>query len=211
MKILKCIICNKKFKVHNYREKIAKYCSRQCMGKDVNSNWSKTRFKKGHKGFIKKQVVYGKCSFCKKTFKKEKQKNIYCSRDCYWDDLKIRFKKDGHPSKGKPNLKMRGEKHPNWNDGSSGLRRMIDESYKGKEWREKVFERDDYVCQNCSERGGRLEAHHIESFAEIIHRNKIKTVQSALACEELWNIDNGETLCHKCHIKTDNYGYKKEK
>ena len=51
MKIVQCIICNKDFKVHNYREKTAKYCSRQCMGKDVDSNWSKTRFQNNHKAY----------------------------------------------------------------------------------------------------------------------------------------------------------------
>jgi len=28
---------------------------------------------------------------------------------------------------------------------------------------------------------------------------RIKTFEQALTCEELWNINNGETLCKKCH------------
>lgn len=51
MKNLKCIVCNKKFIVHNYREKIAKYCSKQCMGRDKNSEWAKTMFKDGHSAY----------------------------------------------------------------------------------------------------------------------------------------------------------------
>lgn len=29
----------------------------------------------------------------------------------------------------------------------------------------------------------------------------IKSYEQALNCEELWNINNGRTLCKKCHKK----------
>lgn len=35
-----------------------------------------------------------------------------------------------------------------------------------------------------------------------IYRHKIKSFEEANNCEELWNINNGKTLCRKCHDKT---------
>ena len=56
-----------------------------------------------------------------------------------------------------------------------------------REWRKAVFERDDYTCQYCGERGGRLNAHHIKSW-----RNY----------EDLrYEVENGITLCEECHKK----------
>ena len=34
---------------------------------------------------------------------------------------------------------------------------------------------------------------------------QIKTFEQALNCAELWDINNGRTLCKECHKKTDNY------
>jgi len=178
-----------------------------------NNYWKKTissQFKKGHKSFVKKNIIYGECPYCKIIFEKNRKRDIYCSSEHYWKDLPIRFKLNGHPTKGKPNLKMRGEKHPNWNGGSSGFKKRIYESYRYKEWREKIFKRDNYICLQCLRKGGKLEAHHIKAFIKIIEENNITTLEQALNCKELWNIHNGKTLCEKCHKLTDNYGNKRK-
>lgn len=99
-------------------------------------------------------------------------------------------------------IKRRAELNPNWQGGKYTLSLQIRDCYKMRQWRCDVFTRDDYTCQNCGLRGGYLEAHHIEMFSEIINKNNIKTIDEALACEELWNINNGTTLCNKCHNKT---------
>lgn len=52
-------------------------------------------------------------------------------------------------------------------------------------WRMFVFSRDDYTCQVCGARGGDLEAHHLESYAD----NKSARLDP----------ENGVTLCEKCH------------
>lgn len=56
-----------------------------------------------------------------------------------------------------------------------------------KEWRQMVFERDDFICAKCGLRGGTLNSHHIISFS-VNEKLRLK-------------MDNGITLCKKCHQK----------
>lgn len=40
---------------------------------------------------------------------------------------------------------------------------------------------------------------------KIINKNNIKSIDDALVCDFLWDIENGVTLCQKCHEETENY------
>jgi len=100
-----------------------------------------------------------------------------------------------------------GEKHWKWKGGVSQknriLHHLIRHNLKYREWRIKVFNRDNFTCQSCGGRGGWLEAdHHPEMFSQILEENKITTLKEAINCEKLWNADNSRTLCRDCHIKT---------
>lgn len=100
---------------------------------------------------------------------------------------------------------VRGDKHPFWKGGITPIRFVIRNCFKYRQWISDIFTRDDYTCQHCLSRGNRLSAHHIKSFALILHENMIKSLEEAESCEELWNINNGITLCFSCHKLTDNY------
>lgn len=79
-------------------------------------------------------------------------------------------------------LRLRGSVP--WNKGIGVLtseRKLARNSVKYKDWRDAVYERDDYTCQKCHIRGGALHPHHIESFAKF----------PALR----YDIRNGITLC----------------
>ena len=104
--------------------------------------------------------------------------------------------------------KMTGSDNPSWKGGVKPLMLQIRHSWKYKLWRSDIFERDKFTCQECDISGCELNADHIKSFSQIIQENKIKTLEQALECEELWDIDNGRTLCVSCHRKTDTFGYR---
>ena len=78
----------------------------------------------------------------------------------------------------------------------------MQQSFQSRQWRSDIFQRDDYICQECDKRGGNLECHHKKEFSIILKENNIKTLDEAIHCEELWNLNNGITLCEKCHNKT---------
>ena len=97
---------------------------------------------------------------------------------------------------------LKGIKTWNWTGIKQSLRTDIRHSFEYKLWRSDVFQRDNWTCQTCHNRGSSIEAHHIKSFAKIIKENSIKTFKQAIKCEELWTIDNGVTLCLDCHNLT---------
>lgn len=90
--------------------------------------------------------------------------------------------------------------HPRWQGGITPLNFQIRNSEEYQSWRIQIFENNNFVCQKCGQRAGKLQAHHIENFSLITHKNNINILRDALNCEELWNINNGITFCKECHI-----------
>ena len=86
-----------------------------------------------------------------------------------------------------------GENARNWQGGKTEIQVIIRYSGRMKEWRNKVFERDNYTCQKCGARCGngktiKFQAHHIKAFAQYP--------------ELRFEVSNGITLCYSCHRKT---------
>lgn len=94
---------------------------------------------------------------------------------------------------------LRGEDSPSWKGGLTPLKMVIRTSDSYKNWRLSVFERDEFTCQDCGQLRGDIQAHHIEHFSTILYKYNITTMDEALACPTLWDIDNGVTVCISCH------------
>lgn len=84
------------------------------------------------------------------------------------------------------NPHLTGPRHPNWIAGQSTIRSKDLHSPEYVTFRDTVLQRDNWTCQRCGKRGGRLEVHHIESWnshPELRH-----------------SPENGVTLCRPCHL-----------
>ena len=102
---------------------------------------------------------------------------------------------------------MRGSKSHHWRGGVSFLGIIIRGCYRYRQWRSDVFTRDKFLCIQCGySKGGIIEADHIIPFATILKNHGINSIETALTCEELWDINNGRTLCNPCHRKTETFG-----
>lgn len=84
-----------------------------------------------------------------------------------------------------------GSKSPHWKGGITPINSAIRTSVQYLNWRKHVFNRDDYTCQVCGHRGGKLQVDHELSFSNF----------PALRFEIL----NGRVLCLPCHKKTPNF------
>ena len=103
------------------------------------------------------------------------------------------------------------DKNPNWKGGITKLSFAIRNTTKYKEWRASVFKRDNYTCQFCGrirKIGDRvmLECHHIKPFSLILSEHNVLNMREALDCNELFDMNNGQTLCKECHKNTESYG-----
>lgn len=139
----------------------------------------------------------------------------------------------GEARKNKPNFKLRG--HPVYKskernkkisealkgdkcywwyiDGRTPLHNAIRNLQANVNWRDQIFRRDNYKCQEC-DKGGYLEAHHIKEFSIILKEflqiysqfspieDKETLLRLAIDYREFWDTSNGKTLCLDCHDRT---------
>lgn len=83
------------------------------------------------------------------------------------------------------------ENHPNWKGGITPKSKLERQSSRYTQFRLEILKRDNYICQICLVRGGKLEIDHIKQWALF---PDLRYVES-----------NVRTLCHDCHTKTLSY------
>ena len=91
------------------------------------------------------------------------------------------------PTCGRENQKIcRGPDHPRWKGGITPKAVQDRKSQSYNDWREKVYFRDQYLCQVCLDKSHtRLTAHHLYSFANFPDLR--------------FDVANGITCCVQCH------------
>jgi 5-methylcytosine-specific restriction endonuclease McrA len=130
---------------------------------------------------INKCRILVECNYCGVWFKgtiekRRPNKKHYCCKEHYSKWLVSN------------SILSNPETNPTYIDGTYKDKdsRYYRKSPEYNKWRNSVFERDDWFCKICEERGGKLEAHHIlpqKDYPELIY-----------------DLENGVTLCKDCHI-----------
>lgn len=184
-----CGVCGKEYRRQNgYHEQ--KFCSMKCAGK--GTDWTKRPqyIPEAHDG----STVLCACG-CGTVLPMYSKKFLRVT----WVE--------GHQSIGKKkpktpeqiekqretiikNGKQKGDKHWNWKGGITDPMKSLRRTKEYDDWRFAVYKKNNYVCQHCGVKttSKTIAAHHIEGFRE----NTLLR----------YDVDNGITLCRKCHIRT---------
>ena len=226
---VKCSFCGKHKFVYAYQLKEDKlfFCNNSCHGKwrIGNRNYN---FEKHFSEKTKKKISNSRYEFKKKLgyinspetrkkisnalkgriLSKEHIKHISKSNKSkkkppFTEEHKRKLSESGKY----PRPWLRGKNSNFWKGGKTKLIKLIKASYNYKKWRNDIFIRDIFTCQECGKGGNNLQPHHKIPISIIIKDNNIENMDDARKCEELWNINNGITLCKTCHKKTDSYGF----
>lgn len=93
-------------------------------------------------------------------------------------------------------------------DGSKGYLRTLSNKIRGihnyRIWRTSVIYFGNKQCAICNSME-KITAHHIKPLNKIIKENNILSIEDSLKCDELWDVNNGQILCEKCHMTIDPY------
>ena len=158
-----CLVCNRE--IYDWVSKNRKVCSREC-GKKYSSSNLKEKYRKGEIFGVKHRANISKAL---KTSEKAKR---------------TQFKKGSeNPAHGR---NQTGPANANWKGGITNPNQKKRNDPRIKEWRQAVFERDKFTCQDCGAKGY-LQAHHIVPISKDLSK--------------AFNVENGKTVCVSCHEK----------
>jgi len=113
----------------------------------------------------------------------------------------------------------KGKKCYLYKDGKTSLIKSIYTLFESGNWRKQVFERDHFTCQNCNLIGCKLEAHHkvklkvilkefLQKYSNLdIEKDKEQLLEIIKKYPLFWDINNGITLCLKCHSLIEKRGF----
>ena len=149
---------------------------------------------------------------CGKWFHPDRLSKKYCSQECHYKYMPKGGKKGKHyphtqrariavcPVCGKEFRAIHEYKDRKsvycskecWTKRGKRVKRIV-RTPEFRKWKREVFKRDNFTCQMCGAKT-MLEAHH--------KKEKVNFPELE------YDVDNGICLCHDCHRKTDNYGYR---
>ena len=129
---------------------------------------------------IKTNCYYCKTNIIKLLCNYNQSKHHFCNSKCFY-------------------LYNCGKHNGRYIDGRSYLEQSIWKLAIYKIWRKTILNRDNYTCQICNKKGVYLEVHHKIPVIHIVELFQLINITEVIECKFLWDINNGITLCKKCH------------
>lgn len=205
-----CLNCGKIHRIrkcHATRDR-GKYCNKECF----------TESQKGQIRLNRRQRLIRVCQQCDEFFEIRPCESYrkFCSPKCgnnsrigkrrppFTEDHK---RKIGEANKGNSRW---GEQSNHWKGGITPLCEELRTLEEYKQWRMACLRRDWFKCQDCDSKE-KLRVHHKKPFAELVTEflkeydqfspieDRETLVRLAMKYKLFWDIDNGKTLCAKCH------------
>jgi len=175
--LVECEHCACSFRVHEYRQDSARFCSKECVGQNL------TTLDPEDTPAYKGATIDYDCLNCGDTFRDLEIRNReYCSKSCYREASKELFA---------------GENNPVWRGGWDW--------YYGPNWdeqREKAIERDNHECQRC----GAPES-DMDRSPDVHHIKRIGWFKEEYERPDWWvrgnKLENLVTLCRQCHQQVE--------
>lgn len=175
-----CKVCSNEFSIP-LSQCDKKFCSMQCYAEwqhNHPSNTGRTYIKKGERIGINTEFKKGLPSISSELLKQKWKEGSYNNRPRQTLETKIKI-----------SITQRKITFEQFNKFSIGENKRLRNSPEYINWRNNVFIRDNFTCQDCGIKNIPIEAHHIKSFA--------------LFPEFRYDLNNGITYCVDCHIKND--------
>lgn len=195
---IECCICKHKYLVwpSNAKRPGHKFCSKECK----SEGWKRKILTVPSRYNLPRNIsnrVKLKCEYCEEHFEVtksvyKKNKTRFCSSKCFGLYAK------------KTECRKR-DKNPRWKGGKKTEDIVLRNCDKYKQWRMDVFGRDRFACQKCGQISKDLHAHHIYSFTKMLNELReefpvLNLIDVANSTDKLWDVNNGITMCKKCHI-----------
>lgn len=139
------------------------------------------------------------CMQCGIVFHAHKSGNRkFCSKKC---------SQEWHKGKPSGHHGWTGPLNPKWKGGISSEKETVRKHVKYQQWRQQVFIRDHFTCQECEHKSGTdIIVHHKKPFSVLLQEVKeylplLSFSEAILEYSPLWEISNGVVLCRGCHDK----------
>lgn len=117
-------------------------------------------------------------------------------------------KKASAETKRKMSEGRKGSKHHAWKGGISSDNSRVRTSTQYRIWAQTCLINGSFTCKQCGQVGGKLEVHHLKPFHVLIKEavsclSLLTMYDAAMIYSPLWETNNGQVLCVKCHSKID--------